>query len=229
MRECRISIIYENTIGRKMNYKLYCSAGSCSLAPHIVLEEIGLPYSLAMLSTDQGDTRTAEFYKLNPKGRIPVLVAENFHLTEAPAILIYLATNFPAAKLLDTGSEPLIRSIEWFNWLSGTVHSVAVRMIWRPEYFTENPSQYAEIISKGKAHLLAAFSLIEDRLTQSMWAVGQNYSIVDPYLLVFYRWGNRMKINMRNEYPAWTDHACRLEMRAAVKHALEQEEISLWS
>lgn len=180
-----------------MKYTLFCSAGSCSLAPYIVLEEIGVPYSLAVLSTDRGDTRTVDFFQLNPKGRIPVLTSENFNLTEAPAILIHLAMTFPEANLLGSGNEQLIRSIEWFNWLSGTVHSIAIRMIWRPEYFTDNPTHHDKIIMKGNAHLSAAFLLIEDRLVQNKWAVGQGYSIVDPFLLVFYRWGNRMKIDMK--------------------------------
>jgi len=57
-----------------MPLTLQASPGSCSLAPHIVLEEIGEPFSLAMMSTDRGDARTPEFKKLNPKGRVPVLV-----------------------------------------------------------------------------------------------------------------------------------------------------------
>lgn len=211
-----------------MNYTLYGSPGSCSLAPHIVLEEVRAPYSLVVLSTDRGDTRTEHFRSFNPKGRVPVLLAEDFKLTEAPAILIYLATKFPGSELLDAGDDSLIRSVEWFNWLSGTVHSVAVRMIWRTEYFTDDQRQRGNIISKGQKHLLEAFSIIEGRLSQQEWALGKRYSIVDPFLLVFYRWGNRMKIDMRGHYRNWTAHAIRMETREAVQTALRQEGVSLW-
>jgi glutathione S-transferase len=62
---------------------LYYSPGACSLAPHIVLEEIGLPYSLSLASTSEGTTRTPAYLRLNPKGRVPVLVSDDF---DRPAI-----------------------------------------------------------------------------------------------------------------------------------------------
>ncbi|WP_352536471.1 glutathione binding-like protein [Mesorhizobium sp. M0114] len=101
-------------------------------------------------------------------------------------------------------------------------------MIWRADFFLPDQSMYEPLIHKGKEHLASAFALIESKLTDRDWAVGESYSIVDPYLLVFYRWGNRMAVDMRNTYPAWTSHARRLEERAAVQRALTQEGISLW-
>jgi len=211
-----------------MPFTLHASAGSCSLAPHIVLEEIGKPFSLAMISTDRGDARTAEFKKINPKGRVPVLVDGAFLLTEAPAILLHLAQTSPQADLMPRGHDGLIRAVEWFNWLSGTVHAVAVRMIWRADYFTADAGRTEPVKDKGVEHLAAAHALIEERMRGKTWVVGDNYSVVDPYLLVFYRWGNRMQIDMRNKYPAWTEHARRMSERAAVKRALATEGISIW-
>ena len=102
-------------------------------------------------------------------------------------------------------------------------------MIWRPDYFSDEPASHPHIVAKGKEHLLAAFSLIEAKMSGQDWAVGDHYSVVDPYLLVFYRWGNRMLIDMQSNYPVWTGHARRLEGRAAVQRALVQEGISLWA
>lgn len=211
-----------------MSFTLHAAPGACSLAPHIVLEELGEPYSLALMSPGHPEAKTDEFRRLNPKGRIPVLTDENFLLTEAPAILIHLGQANPGANLFEPYGENLIRSIEWFNWLSGTVHAVAVRMIWRPDYFSDMGDGHVGIVAKGKEHLLHAFSLIEAKMKDRVWAVGDRYSVVDPYLLVFYRWGNRMLIDMRDSYPAWTLHARRLEERPAVQRALDQEGISLW-
>ncbi|WP_105383664.1 glutathione S-transferase family protein [Neorhizobium alkalisoli] len=211
-----------------MIYTLHAAPGSCSLAPHIVLEEIGVPYHLALISTDKGDARTEEFRRFNPKGRIPVLTGKNFFLTEAPAILLHLAQTSPTSNLLESGQESFIRAVEWFNWLSGTVHAVAVRMIWRSEYFLDDASYHPAIVAKGHEHLMAAFSLIEAKMKDRPWTLGSRYSVVDPYLLVFNRWGNRMKIDMQRDYPAWTDHAKRLADRKAVQAALSQEGIALW-
>jgi glutathione S-transferase len=211
-----------------MPFTLHASAGSCSLAPHIVLEEIGKPFSLAMISTDRGDARTDAFKTINPKGRVPVLVNGDFSLTEAPAILLYLAQLSQESNLMPIGQDGLIRAIEWFNWLSGTVHSIAIRMIWRAEYFTMDADHTAPIKAKGFEHLRSAHTMIEERMRGKTWVVGDSYSVVDPYLLVFYRWGNRMKIDMKRQCPAWTEHTMRLSERAAVNRAIATEGISIW-
>ncbi|NTE85760.1 glutathione S-transferase family protein [Agrobacterium rubi] len=212
-----------------MTYTLYASPGSCSLAPHIVLEDIGSPYHVMYVSTDKGETKTAEFREVNPKGRVPVLAESGFILTEAPAILLHLAQTSPSQSLLQLDGDDLVRSVEWFNWLSGTVHAIAVRMIWRPEYFSDDPPQHPAIVEKGRQHLLEAFSLVEMKMGARKWAVGDRYTVVDPYLLVFYRWGNRMLIDMQHAFPAWTTHAKRLAERKPVQDALSQENISLWA
>ena len=211
-----------------MAYTLYYSPGACSLAPHIALEEIGLLYSLALVSTDKGETRMPEFRGVNPKGRVPVLATEGFLLTEAPAILLYLAQRHPDAGLMPCPDDDgLARAVEWFNWLSGTVHAVAVRMIWRPEQFAQDDACHGSTVARGREHLLSAFSHIEGTLGGVEWAVGERYTVVDPYLLVFYRWGNRMNLDMEGSYPAWTRHAARLAARPAVQRALDQEGIAI--
>lgn len=209
-------------------YTLHASPGSCAFAPHIVLEEIGAPYRLELMSPGHPETQSPEFRRLNPKGRIPVLIADDFLLTEAPAILLHLGLSEPDLGLMAPDHGNIVRAVEWTNWLSGTVHAVAVRMIWKAEYFLPDVSLQAPLVEQGRAHLRSAFALIEAKLQGRAYALGDHYSVVDPYLLVFFRWGNRMRIDMRNDYPVWTAHAQRLERREAVQRALAQEAISLW-
>jgi glutathione S-transferase len=198
------------------------------VAPHIVLEEIGVPFSLALVSTADGSTRSPEHLRLNPKGRVPVLTTGDAVWTETPAILLHLALAHPAARLLPDEPDGIVRCVEWFNWLSGAVHAVAIRQIWRPEGFVCDGASRAGVIEKGKENLAAAFALIEARIADTDWAVGRSYSIVDAYLLVFYRWGDRIGFDMRGWYAAWTRHARRLLERPAVQRALSREAISVW-
>ena len=211
-----------------MSRTLYYSPGSCALAPHIALEEIGNPFSLVLVNTDQGEGRTPEFRKINSKGRVPVLEEDGLILTETPAILLHLATSSPRIGLVPASNGALVRSIEWFNWLSGSVHAVAVRMVWRPDDFTVNQSDTSSVVAKGQEILSASFRIIEEKLCSAEWAVGGMYSVVDIFLLVIFRWGNRMKIDMAAEYPAWTRHTRRILERPAVVRALTQEGISVW-
>jgi glutathione S-transferase len=211
-----------------MNFTLYYSSGACSLAPHIVLEEIGNPFELQLVSTSSGATRSLDYLKINPKGRVPVLVTNGTILTESPAILLYLALSNPDSHLLSNDPESIARSVEWLNWLSGTVHAVAIRQIWRAEDFTSDETRISEVVNNGKRNLVSAFAYIETRMADSIWALEHGYSIVDPYLLVIYRWGNRIGFNMRNTYPIWTAHSLRMLEREAVKRSLAAENISVW-
>jgi glutathione S-transferase len=211
-----------------MDIKLFYSPGACSLAPHIILEELGKPFSLKLVSTSDGSTQKDEHLRINPKGKVPVLTYAGSVLTEAPAILLFLGMQNPESNLLPTSNENFVRCAEWFNWLSGTVHSVAIRQIWRPESFSDSGDQLEAIVASGKSNLQKAFALVEQRLTLSDWAVADKYSVVDPYILVFYRWGNRMGLAMKEKYPFWTKHTMQLLKRPAVERAIKTEEISIW-
>lgn len=206
--------------------KLFYSPGSCSLAPHILLEEIGHPYQLEKVLVAEGQTQTPQYLAINPKGRIPALeIREDLILTELPAISFYLARSDDSARLIPR--DPLLeaRCIEWFNWLSGAVHAVAFGQIWRPARFVQNETIFTDIKEKGRLNVLENFAFIEKQLQDRIWAVGKDYSLVDPYLLVFYYWGIRIGLDMSANYSAWSKHTENLMQRPTVIAALKQEGI----
>ncbi|HET7833071.1 MAG TPA: glutathione S-transferase N-terminal domain-containing protein [Gallionella sp.] len=203
--------------------KLYYSPGACSLAPHILLEELGVPYQLELVSIAEGRTQAPEFLAVNPKGRVPVLEVNGAILTEAPAILVYLALTHPDKSMLPSDPVEHFRCLEWFNWLSGTVHAMGYGQLWRPERFIDDSSQYDRISAKGRENIIDSHRHIETLLNGRSWSIGNRYSCVDPYLLVFYLWGNAIGLNMATEYPAWSGHAARVLARDAVQRAINQE------
>jgi glutathione S-transferase len=209
-------------------YTLHYSAGACSLAAHLVLEETGAPYELVAVNLKDGQQHGEAFRALNPKGRVPVLIDGDIVLTEVSAIMIYLARKHPAAGLLPENALQLGRCVEWCSWLGSSVHAAAVAQIWRPNRFADDESLHPAISAKGRLNLAECFGQVESRLQKGQWAVDNRYSIVDPYLLVFYRWGYRMDLDMRTLFPTWTDHAERLFQRPAIRKALEQEGIGIW-
>jgi glutathione S-transferase len=209
--------------------KLYYSPGACSLAPHIVLEEQGAPYALELVAIAEGKTRTAEFLAINPKGRVPVLdTEEGAVLTEVPAICWYLAQQASHPLLFPLDKLAGARVMELCNWLSGTVHAMAFGKLWRPHRFLTDEKFYPNLQAKGRADVLDHFSAIEQRLTDRDWAVGHAYTYVDAYLVVFFRWGNRIGLDMRSGYPHWSRHAERVTGRPAVQRALQQEGVGIW-
>ena len=217
-----------------MAYRFYYSPGACSLAVHIVLEEIGIPFDLELvLSRGEREgamTATPEWRAVNPKGRIPALAPVPGSsggapelLTEVPAILLYLGLQHPEAGLLPADAASLARAAEWMNWLSGTVHGMAYGQIWRAQRFSDDETALESIRARGRASLAEHHSYIEHLLADGRgWALPSGYSVVDPYLLVFFLWGQRIGLPMR-DYPAWSAATDRMLERPAVRRALERE------
>lgn len=207
-------------------HTLYYSPQSCSLAPHIVLEEIGAPYATELVTATDGlMTGTAAWRAVNPKARVPALsgVAGSAGgadgvLTEAHAILVYLARTNPAAGLLPSDPAGEARAIEWMNWLASNVHTMSFGQLWRPHRFIADPALFPAVRARGMENLREQYAYIERLLSDGRdWAVPGGYSVVDPYLLVFYRWGGRFDLDMTATYPAWAVQSRRTLARPAVQ------------
>jgi glutathione S-transferase len=222
-----------------MRHRLYYSPGACSMAAHIVLEEIGEPYDLELVSSrgrlGGESTTSAAWMAQNPKGRVPALSGvpgrmggSGNLLTELHAILVFLARTYPDARLLPTDPAGEARAIEWMNWLSSNVHAMSYGQIWRANRFVADERDFAPVQDKGMQNLREQYAYIERLLADGRtWALASGYSVVDPYLLVFYQWGGRVGLDMKQSYPAWRRLADQTLERAAVQRVLAQEEITL--
>jgi glutathione S-transferase len=211
-----------------MTITLYYSPGSCSLAPHIVLNEIGQPFELRRFATAERANYSTEYLAVNPKGRIPALEIDGFILTENPAVLAFLGRRFPDAGLYPAdGSEAEARCLELLAWSSNTVH-VAYAQLFRPERFVLNEQNYPPVKESGQTNYQRCLAEIEDKLQHQEYSVGSHYTVVDPFWLVFFRWGVRTGYDMRNRFPAYTAYAERLCRRPGVQRALAAEGISVW-
>lgn len=201
---------------------LYHSPGTCSAAPHVLLEETGEPYRLDMRSARNGDTSSEAYLGINPKGRVPALhiPGQERVLTELPAVCWYITRNTP--ELRPQGDIAAGRALEWFNYLSGTLHTVGYGLLWRTQRFTENTAFHPEMQQKARKNVQECSDYIEAILAGNTWALGDRYSLVDPFLLVFYIWGVYISMDMR-KHSAWTEHTRRIVQRPAVERAYAQE------
>jgi glutathione S-transferase len=201
---------------------LYHSPGTCSAAPHVLLEETGEPYRLDLRSARSGDTSSEAYLRINPKGRVPALQipGQERVLTELPAVCWYITRNTP--ELRPQGAIAEARALEWFNYLSGTLHTAGYGLLWRTQRFAESTALHPDMQQKARRNVQDCNAYIEASLGGSAWALGDRYGLVDPFLLVFYIWGLFIGLEMRN-HPAWTEHTRRMLQRAAVGRAYAQE------
>jgi glutathione S-transferase len=204
---------------------LYYSPGSCSLASHIVLEEIGKPYDVVEVNVKRGDHLKPEYLAINPHARVPTLKVGAFILTECPAILAYLDRTNPDAALLPEDPAQEARGLSLMSWLASTVH-VSFAHVFRPERWSGDDSALAGIKTRGIEQVRAHFDEIEGLLVDGQYSLGRRFSVLDPYLLVFYRWGHRIALTM-DSYPRFTAHAQRIAARPAAQRVFAQEGITL--
>jgi glutathione S-transferase len=207
---------------------LYYAPGACSLAAHIVLEESGLPYEGRKLDLAAGDQRAPEYLAINERGRVPALVEDGWVLTECAAILRHIARAVPETAMWPTDLRGQAAADEWLGWLAVN-HHVAYAHVRRPERYTTDEEAYAGIRAKGADTFGDLCTMTEVRLANGGWALGDRYSVVDPYLMVFWVWGRgaALKFDMASRFPAWTAHARRLAERPAVQAVFAREALQL--
>jgi glutathione S-transferase len=208
-----------------MAIKLYYAPGACSFASHIALEEAGLAYETQKLDLMAGDQRKPEYLALNPRGRVPTLVVDGHVLTETVGILTWVAGGHPKAGLWPEDTWDQAKAVSTMAWLSGTVHTTYGHVMRAARYVDDTAAQ--ELV-KAKARTMFGDYLkeIDGLLRGRKWAIGNHYTVVDGFLLVFYRWGNR------NNFPVkalqnYTALAQRVMARPAVKKVMADEGITL--
>ncbi|GJE29601.1 glutathione S-transferase family protein [Methylobacterium organophilum] len=207
---------------------LYYAPGACSLASHIALEETGAPYETVRLDLQAGDQRAAEYLAINEKGRVPALYEDGWVLTENTALLRHIARAHPEAGLWPQAPRAQAEADEWLSWLS-TNHHPAFAHIRRSERYTDDEAAFPGIRAKGLDTFGDLCTMTEVRLSNGGWAVGGRYSVVDPYLLLFWTWGRgpACKFDMAERFPAWTAHARAMAERAAVQAVFARERLTL--
>ncbi|MEQ1515925.1 MAG: glutathione S-transferase N-terminal domain-containing protein [Usitatibacteraceae bacterium] len=206
--------------------KLFYSPGSCSLAPHIVLEELGIAYEAVLVSLKDGEHKKADYLKINPKARVPALNVDGKVLTENVAILTYLGGGYPERGLWPKETWKQAEALSLMAWLAASVH-VAVAGIFRPERYANDAVAKENVKTSSRETLLGYYADIEKLLTGKTFAMGGQYTVCDAYLLVFYRWGYRIGLDMKAQFPVWTKHAMRVASRPTVKRVFEDEGIEI--
>jgi glutathione S-transferase len=168
--------------------KFYFAPQSCALASHLALEEAGADYEAIKLDFSKNEQRGAAFLKVNPKGRVPVLVTPQGILTETPALLFYIAQTHPKAHLAPLDDPFALGRIQAFNsYLCSTVH-VAHAHRMRGYRWADDAAAIEEMKRKVPETVAACFTLIETEMFTGPFVMGDTFTIADPYLFTLATW-----------------------------------------
>jgi glutathione S-transferase len=203
-------------------FKLYYAPGTCALASHIALEEVGATYTTERLDFKADQQNSPEYLKVNPKGRVPALVTNRGILTETPAMLAFIAQNFPKAKLAPFDDAFAFAQVQAFNsYLCSTVHVAHAHRMRGHRWATEE-SSFADMKRKVPETVGASFALIERDMLRGPWVMGEQYTICDPYLFTIAGWLEADSVDL-SRLPRVAAHRKRMEQRPAVQKVLAEE------
>lgn len=203
---------------------LYYAAHTCSLATHIVLEEVGADYSIRRIDFASGQQRAPDYLKVNPKGRVPALVTDRGILTETPAMLVYVAQSFPKAGLAPMDDPFRFARIQSFNsYLCSHLHVAhAHRMRGSRWVDADDQHSIAAMQRKVPRSVGESFAMVESEMLEGPWVMGERYTICDPYLFTLAQWLEADGVDP-GTIPRVIDHRRRMSERATVRKAIAQE------
>ena len=188
--------------------------GACSLASHIALEEVGADYRVTRLDFANGQQRSAEFLKVNPKGRAPALVTDQGTITETPAILFYLGQMFPEANLIPLAAFDIARMQDFNSFMCSTVHPQHAHKM-RGARWSDDPAIIEGMKLKVPQNMHDSFALIEKDYFKGPWLMGSQFTVADIYLYTVATWLESDKVDV-NALPVIKDHRARVGARPAV-------------
>jgi glutathione S-transferase len=197
--------------------KLYFSPGACSLAPHLVLREVGAQFELERVDNKAKKTASgADFWQINPKGYVPVLeLDDGQRLTEAPALLQYIADQHPQAGLVPAhGSFDRYRVVEWLNFITSEVHKNFGAL-----FKANTPEDYKPV---AKENLSKRYAYLEEHLANHQYLHGEKFGIADAYLFVVTNWLHRVGMDV-SKWPNVKAYWERIAARPKVQEAMQVE------
>jgi len=181
-------------------YQLYYYPGNANLAPHILLEEIGADYELVLVDRNKNEQKSPAYLRLNPNGRIPVLVDGGLVLYESAAICLHLADRHAAAALAPAlGSDERAQFYKWLVYLTNTVQAELL-LYFYPERLAGDAAAAGQIKTHAERRIGDMLDLVEAALAAGAgpYLLGARYCAADAYLLMLCRWTRGMHHPARN-------------------------------
>jgi glutathione S-transferase len=207
--------------------RLHYYPGFISLAPHIVLEEIGLEYELSFVNLHKGPNKTPSYLALHPDGLVPVLENDGLVLYESTAIILHLVELNGGAKFIPAQASALRPQFhKWLMWLSTELHA-NLSLYLHPNKVAASTEAQAEVRGAAEQRVNAEIDRVEEELNRhgGPWLLGDAYSAADAYLFTLARWTRGMPRPAASR-PQLGNYLRRMIDRPAVQRAHAQEHLA---
>ncbi|MEM9584009.1 MAG: glutathione S-transferase family protein [Pseudomonadota bacterium] len=199
--------------------RLHLAKGTVALAAHIALEEVAADYDLIWLDFAKGDQQSADYLRINPKGRVPALETPMGILTETAPMLNHISALHPNAGLTPEDEWQRAKMEELHLFLAATVHVNHAHKL-RGARWSDDPATYPIMRAKVAQNITENAALIETDYLQGPFVLGAAYSTADIYLFTVARWFEGDGVDMQ-AFPRLSAFMNRMEARPAVASVLK--------
>jgi len=173
--------------------KLYEFGPTRSIRVRWTLQELGVDFESITLNLPAGEHRSAEFLKLNPAGKIPVLVDGDLVLTESVAIVRYLAEKYPDRGLLPTTLRDRAEVDRWLLFTATELEQPLWRISRHSSLYPVNERIPAEVPLASRDFKEMA-AIAEHHLQHTQFVVGDRVTVADFVLAYTLDWANEIHL-----------------------------------
>ena len=206
---------------------LHHDPGTAAMAPLILLEEIGVPFTLVRVERAARAHKTPAYLKLNPNGLIPVLQDGDLVLYESAAICMHLSDTHPEAGLAPPLATPQrAQFYKWLVWLTNTLQATLL-LYFYPERRADDAAAVAQVKARAEATIGGLLDQLDAELARhgEPWLLGAHYSAVDAYALMLCRW-TRGFVRPARSLPQLGPYLQRVLARPAVQRVFATERLA---
>ena len=214
--------------------QLHYYPSTASMAPHILLRELGVPFKLLLVDRTQNAQKMTAYLKLNPNGLIPVLTDGELVLYEAAAICLHLCDTHPDAGLApEVGTATRAHFYKWLMWLTNTLQAALITYFY-PERWVNvgNDAGAAQVKAQAEIKVGLLLDQLDAELARQAllhpepWLLGANYSAVDIYCLMLCRWTRNFTANPARNRAHVGPYLQRMLARPAVDATFKAEKLA---
>jgi glutathione S-transferase len=210
--------------------QLHYYPSTASMVPHILLEELGVPYERVLVDRTQDAQKTTAYLKLNPNGLIPVLTDGDLVLYETAAIALHLCDAHPASGLAPVlGTHERAHFYKWLMWLTNTLQSTLM-VYFYPERWVNagNVAGADEVKHHAEIRVNNLLKQLDAEFVRhgGPWFMGQTYTALDAYVFTLCRWTRGFASAPARDKRHLGPYLQRMLERPAVQRVLVNEGLS---
>lgn len=210
--------------------QLHYYPSTAAMIPHILLEELGVPYERVLVDRAAGAHKSPAYLKLNPNGLLPAMTDGDLVLYETAAITLHLCDTHPQAALAPAlGTAQRAHFYKWLMWLTNTLQSALIIYFYGERWMDEgNAAGTAELKANARKKIGAMLDQLDAHLAGhgGPWFMGADYTALDAYVFTLCRWTRNFSTGPARDRPHLGPYLQRVLARPAVQRVFANEKLA---